>query len=104
MMIWTLEATPPWRITAADQHRDHHDDALFLDSVAVDDRGVVAAALASVYTDGTGSCDCRINIGDNALSPVGHLDLVRVFAHDKTSRVVAIWKSDLPAPRPVAPA
>jgi two-component system, sensor histidine kinase and response regulator len=100
MMIWTLEATPPWRITAADQHRDHHDDALFLDSVAVDDRGVVAAALASVYTDGTGSCECRISIGDNAFSAVGRLDLVRVFAHDKTSQVVAIWQSAPTAPKP----
>jgi len=94
MMIWTLEAAPPWRITAADRDRDEED--LFLDRVAVDDRGVVASALAATYTQGAGSCDCRIQL-DTDLSAIGHLELVRVSAHDGTRHIVAIWnekKSD----------
>ena len=93
-MIWTLEAAPPWRITAADRDRDEED--LFLDRVAVDDRGVVASALAATYTQGAGSCDCRIRL-DTDLSAIGHLQLVRVSAHDGTRHIVAIWndkKSD----------
>src|SRR5258708_5843287 len=96
MMIWTLEATPPWRISAADQERDQDDDSLFLDTVAVDDRGAVAAALARVYTEGAGSCACRINLG-STFSSTGHLDLVRVSAQGRARQIVAIWKSEAEA-------
>src|SRR5690349_17568276 len=88
MMIWTLEAAPPWRITAADRDRDEED--LFLDRVAVEDRGVVASALAATYTQGAGSCDCGIQL-DTDLSAIGDLKLVRVSAHDGTRHIVAIW-------------
>jgi CheY-like chemotaxis protein len=90
MMIWTLEAAPPWRISAAD--RDHDEKALFLDSVADVDRGAVASALAATYTQGTGSCDCRLQL-DSTLSATGHLDLVRVSAHDGTREIVAMWSA-----------
>jgi two-component system sensor histidine kinase/response regulator len=94
MMIWTLEAAPPWRITAAaadrDRNEDRDEEPLFLDSIADDDRGAVASALAATYTQGTGSCDCRLLL-DSAPSAKGHLDLVRVSAHDGTRHIVAMW-------------
>src|SRR6266511_1349652 len=98
MMIWTIEAAPPWRVTAVDrdrnsaQNRDQDIDGRrepafpdtasldtglldrpildrpfldrpFLDAVVLDDRGGVAAALASVATHGAAECACRIAIG-----------------------------------------
>jgi two-component system sensor histidine kinase/response regulator len=96
MMIWTLEAAPPWRITAADRDRDEED--LFLDRIATEDRGAVASALAATYTEGAGRCDCRVQL-DSTTSPRGHLDLVRVSAHDGTRHIVAIW-NDIAAVAP----
>jgi two-component system, sensor histidine kinase and response regulator len=111
MMIWTLEAAPPWRVTAIDhaQAPSEVDDTHappFLDLVAIDDRGIVASALAAATTQGAGACDCRITrsagSGGASTSATGHLDLVRVSAHAAAvnrgeRQIIAIWKTG-PAP------
>jgi two-component system sensor histidine kinase/response regulator len=104
MMIWTLEATPPWRVTAIDHAQEpgaDFDDTHappFLDIVALDDRGIVASALAGATTQGSGDCDCRIALGGSAVSAHGHLDLVRVSAHTSLPnrgerQIIAVWKA-----------
>jgi two-component system sensor histidine kinase/response regulator len=119
MMIWTLAATPPWRVTAVDRDRDsarqHHQrlagtstdtpaldstipDGPFLDVVAPDDRGAVVAALAIATTQGAAQCVCRVDIG-GAISTSGQLDLVGLVARDGERQIVAIWNSDLASGR-----
>src|SRR6266545_1650290 len=92
MMIWTLEAAPPWRVTAVDRDRDSTQDP-FLDTIGPDDRGAGASALATVTTQGSAECACRVAMGPS-VSASGHLDLVGISARNGERQIVAIWKSD----------
>jgi CheY-like chemotaxis protein len=100
-MIWTLEPTAPWRVTAAQALMSAEDgDAAFLPRFPVPDRPFVEAALLDALRLGESSCACQLRG-----HPHGLLKLTRLqTASGAPHAVLASWEPGPDGATAAAPA